>query len=264
MFSALRSSRVPILMYHQVCPRPLRNFEKYSVTTKAFAAQMSWLAGAGYRSIGIDALVKARTEECVLPRRPVLITFDDAFQGAMEAAAPVLRSHGFTATFYVVADLVGRNSEWLRAERGVNLSLIDWRTIRTLEAEGHACGAHSMTHPRLAELAEAACRRELTDSRMELENNLGHEVRDFSYPFGSYNWRVRQWAQEAGYRSACSVRIGLSDPDDDLLALHRVPVSGNDSLFDFACRLRLAYTLPELARRKAAGMRKRLRLGTEA
>ena len=39
--------------------------------------------------------------------------------------------------------------------------------------------------------------------------------------------------------------IGLSPADDDLLALHRVPILGQDSLADFICRLRTARTVRE-------------------
>jgi len=220
---------------------------------------MEWLARAGYQTIGFDDLVSARDRATQLPRRPLIITFDDGFRDAAELAAPVMLACGFTATFYLVAALVGRDSEWLRAERGVSLPLFDWRTARELEGAGFSCGAHSLTHPHLAALSEPECRRELAASRSELEDHLGHRVLDFAYPFGSYDERVRQWTADAGYRTACSVRIGISSADDDLLALHRVPVSGNDSIFDFICRMRAGYSPLEHARRGAARARQWLR-----
>src|SRR5207248_1528671 len=105
-------------------------------------------------------------------------------------------------------------------------------------------------HARLTELDPAACRRELVDSRRRIEDELGREIRHLAYPFGSYDERVRSISEEAGYLSACSVRIGYSSPDDDLLALHRIPVNGQDGLNDFIRHLRTGFGAP----RRASGI----------
>jgi peptidoglycan/xylan/chitin deacetylase (PgdA/CDA1 family) len=237
-------------MYHQITPRTLPTFRKYAVTPKAFAAQMDWLSRAGYVTINLDALLSYRSDQGMLPSRPVIITFDDGFQDCIEHAVPVLHSHGFTAIFYLVAGLVGTTSRWLLPERGVELPLMDWTAARRLQAAGFQCGSHAMSHPRLSELSAAVCHDELLRSRQLLEDNLGHQVEHLAYPFGSFNETVRAIVAETGYRSACSVRIGLSTADDDPLALPRVPVSGQDSLLDFICRLRTARSCGEFMRGK--------------
>ncbi len=238
-------------MYHQVTPRPRPAFRKYAVTPKAFAAQMRWLDLAGYVPVTLDALLEHRDGRSALPPRPVIITFDDGFQDCFDYAVPVLQERGFTAVFYLVVGLVGGTSRWLLAEKGIELPLMNWGTVRQLEAAGFQFGSHTMNHFRLADLSSGACRDELLKSKFHMEDRLGHSVEHLSYPFGSFNASVRAAAEEAGYRSACSVRIGLLTADDDLLALRRVPVNGQDSLFDFACRLRLAKPLGELLRAKA-------------
>src|SRR5688572_25859544 len=99
---------VPILMYHDVAPELHAGFERFTVRARDFAWQMRWLALTGHESITLDRLLAARRGEATLPRRPVVLTFDDAFVASGEHAPPVLRRHGFTATFFVVAGLVGR------------------------------------------------------------------------------------------------------------------------------------------------------------
>jgi peptidoglycan/xylan/chitin deacetylase (PgdA/CDA1 family) len=239
---------IPILMYHQVTPHPLPAFRKYAVTPKAFAAQMNWLARVGYVPVNLDVLLDYRNDRGTLPSRPVIITFDDGFQDCVEHAVPVLQAHGFTAIFYLVVGLMGKTSQWLLAERGIELPLMDWTAAQQLIAAGFQCGSHCMTHLRLADLSSAACREELLRSRLLLEDKLAHEVKHLAYPFGSFNERVRAIVAETGYRSACSVRIGLSTEGDDPLALHRVPVSGQDSLLDFIYRLRTARSFGEFMR----------------
>jgi|SRR5215467_368786 len=250
---------IPILMYHQVTSRPYPALRKYAVTPRAFGAQMNWLTLAGYVPITLDGLLDHRSGHCTLPARPIVITFDDGFQDCVEHAVPILRARGFPAVFYLVAGFVGKTSRWLLPERGVELPLIDWAAARRLEAAGFQCGSHTMTHPRLANLSTEACREELLESRRLLEDHLGHEVRHLAYPFGSFNENVRALVAEAGYRSASSVRIGLSPQEDDVFALHRVPISGQDSLLDFICRLHTARTLGEVLRAKAHGVWHRIR-----
>ena len=236
-------SAVPILLYHQVTPRPHPRFRKYSVTPRAFASQMRWLALTGYRTVSLEALRAAREGRGALPERPVVVTFDDGFQECVERAAQVLERHGFTATFFLVAGLAGGQSRWLAAERGIELPLIDWAGARRLESRGFRCGAHTLTHPRLAELPAEACRRELEEARCVMEDHLGRPVREMAYPFGSFSPAVREMASEAGYDIACSSRPGPSPADDDPLALRRIAIEGGDSLADFVCRLGTGKTL---------------------
>jgi peptidoglycan/xylan/chitin deacetylase (PgdA/CDA1 family) len=236
---------VPVLMYHEVSPTPHPSLRRYTVTVRQFARQMRWLAALGYQAIDMDALVRARLGQGSLPKRPVLITFDDGFQGSADHALPVLRAHNFTAVFYLVAGLMGETSRWMLPEVGVELSLMSWETARVLAAEGFQCGAHTVTHPRLAGLDPARCRAELVDARRRLEDELARPVVHLAYPFGSYDPGVQGIAAEAGYVTACSTRAGLSGADDDLLALHRVTIYGHDSLFDFACRLRTGTAVRE-------------------
>jgi peptidoglycan/xylan/chitin deacetylase (PgdA/CDA1 family) len=236
-------STVPILMYHQVSETPQPDFAKYTVTKRAFAAQMKWLASAGYTAIDLPALVAHRRDQLPLPEQPVVITFDDGFRDCAEIAGPVLASHGLAATFFLVAGLMGRSSHWLVAERGIELPLMSWEDARALERAGHHCESHSMTHPRLGLVSASECRAELARSRATIEAELGHPVRCLAYPFGSENQQVRDLAADCGYEAACAVTIGLSTAADDPLALRRVPVLGSDSLLDFISRLRTGFTV---------------------
>jgi len=236
-------------MYHEVSPRPHPAFRRYTVTPRAFARQMRWLAAFKYQPIDMDTLFRARRGLAPLPERPVVITFDDGLQGCVDHALPVLREHRFTAVFYLVAGLMGETSRWLRPELGMDLPIMSWETARRLGRDGFQCGAHTLTHPRLAGLDPSRRRSELVDARARLEHELGGPVRHLAYPYGSFDRATQQVADEAGYLTACSTRPGVSTADDDFFALKRIPIYGGETLFDFACRLRTAWTLPERVRR---------------
>ncbi len=248
---------IPILMYHQVTPRPVPPLGKYMLRPRSFAAQMAWLALAGYTPITPDTLLEHRAGRVSLPPRPVIITFDDGFRDCLDYAVPVLQAQGFTAVFYLVAGLMGKVAEWLVTRFGIEIAMMDWDGARRLEAASFQCGSHTLSHPALADLDVAACRAELCRSRQMLEDRLGRPVRHLAYPFGSFDERVRAIAAESGYHTACSTRQGLSTVDDDRLALHRVPVNGQDSLLDFICRLHTGQPLRETLRGAAHRLERR-------
>jgi peptidoglycan/xylan/chitin deacetylase (PgdA/CDA1 family) len=196
-------------------------------------------------TVDLDTLLDCRAGIARLRGRPVVITFDDGYRDCINYAVPVLRQYGFTAVFYLVAGLMGQPSRWLRPIKGFELDLIDWGTARELAEAGYQIGSHTSSHPHLADLSPEACEAELCQSRQILQQHLHRPVRHLAFPFGSFDESVRALAARAGYRSACTTEIGLSTRLDDPLALHRVPVTGYDSLADFAWRLVTAYPLGE-------------------
>jgi len=220
---------------------------------------MRWLALARYSPISVDFLLDHWNDRKSLPAKPVAITFDDGFQDCFDYAVPIMQARGFTATFYFVAGLIGKTSRWLISERRFELPLMDWQTVKRLETAGFHVGAHSLSHPRLDALSPAACRAELIESRRLLEDKLGHEIRDMAYPFGAFNESVRATVADTGYRSACSVQIGISNANDDPLALKRVPVNGEESLLDFAFRLQSGHSARECLRGAAKHVFRRQR-----
>jgi peptidoglycan/xylan/chitin deacetylase (PgdA/CDA1 family) len=252
---------IPILVYHEVSPAPPAAVRRYAVTVGEFARQLAWLADRGYQSIDMEALVRARTSGGTLPRRPVLITFDDGVRGCADHAVPLLQAHGFTAVFYLVAGLMGDRSRWMARDPGVELPLMTWDQARALANAGFQCGVHSMTHPRLTGLEPGERRVELAEARRLVEDELGRPALHFAYPYGAYDAGVRAAAVEAGYATACSTRAGLSRADDDLLALHRITVHGHDSMLDFACRLRTGAGVREAIGRAVKTAARRLRGG---
>lgn len=226
--------------------------------------QLRWLQHAGYATVSMDAVCDAWRGEGELPARAITITFDDGFRDCIEHAVPALTAHGFTATFYVVAGLVGKTSQWLLAERGVEFPMADWAMLRAAEDAEMRCESHTVSHPRLAKLSLAECREELAMSRTLLEDGLGRSVRHLAYPFGSFSPEVRDIAGEMGYTTACTVVEALASPPDDLLALPRVPVIGGEGMRNFKSRLRTAQAAPGLLHGAARAIARRIGIGSSA
>jgi peptidoglycan/xylan/chitin deacetylase (PgdA/CDA1 family) len=237
---------VPILTYHEISKRPAPTYRHWTVTPDEFSDQMSWLAGKGYTSLNLDQLMECRAGRAPLPPRPVVLTFDDGCQECVDHATAILPQHGFTGVFYLVTGYMGGVSTWMKERRNVELPLIDWQTARDLAASGFSCGSHTVSHHRLGELSLAQSREELARSRATLQDRLGQDIVHLSYPYGSFSPDVRTAAAEAGYQTAVTIQLGLSDPSDDPLALHRINIGGDETFRDFKLRVRTSKRVDEL------------------
>ncbi len=224
---------VPILMYHQVGPhRTGSALNKWRVPGHAFRRQVEWLARKGYRGISLRGLLEGERPG---PEKPVVITFDDGFDGVRTVGLPILREHGFLATVFVVAGRLGGIDDWNDERPGERL--VDADGIRELAAGGLEIGSHGMNHRNLIGLDEESLALETAGSRRVLEEVAGAPVRSFCYPFGGFDDRAAEAVRGAGYRAATVIRSGLGDPAGDLYRLRRIPVRGTDPFLDFALAL---------------------------
>src|SRR5262249_14082971 len=133
---------VPILMYHSVAHAPSRAAHGLSVRPDAFAGQMAVLDAAGFVPLTTRELAAAWRDGRPLPPNPVLITFDDGYEGVHRHALPVLAARGFPSTVFV-------STGWLRGEHetgGAPDLMLTWDQLRDLTEAGAEAGGHSHTH----------------------------------------------------------------------------------------------------------------------
>jgi peptidoglycan/xylan/chitin deacetylase (PgdA/CDA1 family) len=224
-------SKVPILMYHSISEVASKHFKSFVVSSSLFAEHMAYLRENNYVTMTVTQLVHNYIKgKLGLPKRVVVITFDDGFVDFLSNALPVLRQHGFTATMYIPTAFVNGTSKWLKHDAEDNRPILSWSQIRELHSAGIECGAHSHTHPQLDILPLARIESEILTSKKLLEDHLISEVNSFAYPFGYYNKAVKKAVQRAGYISACAVRFTLNSEINDVFALSRLKVGPNTSI----------------------------------
>ena len=123
---------VPAVNFHDISDRG----GPYTTTAATFALQLAALRAAGYRSVSleqVDALVSGRP--VALPRRPILITFDDGARSAWTTADPILERYGFRAAMFVITDRVAAKD---------NSYYLTWDQLRAMRHSGRwEIGAHT-------------------------------------------------------------------------------------------------------------------------
>jgi peptidoglycan/xylan/chitin deacetylase (PgdA/CDA1 family) len=212
---APRTVRVPILTYHRVheyATELTKSQPDLTVEPPAFRAQMEALHRAGYRTVTQAQVFEALYRGAALPRRPVLLSFDDGYVDDVTQILPVLRRLHMVGTFYVIT------------KRTHEPGFVSARQIRALESAGMDIGDHTRTHANLPALPPAALRGEVAGSRDDLERILGHPVYWFAYPYGARDARVTAAVRDAGYLLAVTTQGGASISTGAPLTIPRIHV----------------------------------------
>ena len=247
----LDTTGLRVLFYHRVSD----DSDELAVTPAHFREQMEYLAGKGYEAIDVLTAVELQ-EAGELPPRTVALTFDDGYLDVAEHALPILSDRGYRATVFVAPAVVdgAASFSWYTEPP----PLLDWDDIAGLDREGTLrFEAHSLTHPNLPALDEAAARDEIAGSRDALAERLGREVLAFSYPSGLFGDREQRLVAEAGFRIAVSCEPGVNNGATDPLALRRRQIDARDSLLDFRAKLGGGHDTPPPLR----GLYRQLRYG---
>jgi peptidoglycan/xylan/chitin deacetylase (PgdA/CDA1 family)/glycosyltransferase involved in cell wall biosynthesis len=236
--------RLPVFLYHHVGPDRPGMVPGLNVSAQDFERHVCWLARRGYTGICPADWLRWLREGKGLPKKPVLITFDDAYQDLLESAFPVLRKYGFGAAVYVVTGQVGGTNVWDQAHGFGALRLMNAEQIRHWSGQGIEFGAHSRTHVDLTTLSPQELHDEVVGSGKDLESLLGSPVASFAYPYGFHNPAVVDSVRNA-FDLAFIVdpkTEGLNSLGTDTHLLMRTLVPATDSVADIEYRARRGYS----------------------
>lgn len=228
--------RCPVLLYHHVGPIRPGMYGSLNISAEAFERQIRWLVKRGYKGIAPSEWIKWLQEGRGMPRKPVIITFDDAYADIAEYALPVLRRHGFRGAVYVVTQRIASTNAWDEAEGSGTLQLMSADQIRFWAAQGIEFGAHSRTHADLPGLGPSETASEIAGSKKDLRELLGEAPATFAYPYGHFNDAV---VAEAGgaFDLAFSTMEGMNYLRTDRHLQRRIYVGPAQSIFEFGLNL---------------------------
>lgn len=207
---------VPILVYHGIRPNRASDtpfVKAFVVEPQVFAKQMDYLKDNGWTAISFEMLRLALTGKNSLPARSMILTFDDGWENQYLSAFPILKSHGFSATFFVFTNAIGEKH------------FFTWAEIKEMDRAGMTIAAHTKSHPYLFGIFnQALLEDEIAGSKKVLEEHLGKEVYVFAYPFGEYSKKIIEVVRKAGFKIARASHTGFYHTKDDLFTLRSIQV----------------------------------------
>ncbi len=221
-----RVTHVPILMYHYVDKLPANAddlLKDLVVTPENFEQQMAWFQTNGYQTITPDELIAALWHGKPLPKKPVMFTFDDGYANAWYNVYPILKSHGFTGTVFVITDWVDANKP----------GYLTWETARLMVAGGMSIQSHSRTHEDFRNRSHEWYANQIEGSIKAIEAHTGVRPRFFSYPFGGYDNIAIRELRAAGIVGAFTENDSRYQYASNTMRLPRVRIRGAWTLKQF-------------------------------
>ncbi len=241
-----------------------------------------------YQFISLGMLVEAlhARDWSQIPPRSLVVTFDDGHAGNYRLL-PLFRKYGVRPVIYLVSSVVGTGRRYWFQEAGDDAEMLkrlppDRREAILRQRCGYEptreytngprqalsamelrelapyvdFGAHTQFHPVLTTCCDEHCRREIQQSREEVEALTGQTCQHFSYPNGDYLQRERQYVAQAGYTSARTVDVGYSGVDADQYRLRAHYVGDDASINLLAAQLTGVPTYLRYRRQGGRGGRK--------
>lgn len=181
---------IPILMYHDITQQVTN--ESAQVSINQLKQQIKALLSDGYTPINFADYVTYKKGNKGLPKKPIIITFDDGYKSNYTNAYPVLKALNVEATYFVTTSVMGKTTtanehfSWEEAKEMEKSGLIDIQS-------------HTHTHPNMSKLSQEDVMIEVTRSFETIENNLGpRDVKVMCYPEFKSSKKSRQESYELG------------------------------------------------------------------
>jgi peptidoglycan/xylan/chitin deacetylase (PgdA/CDA1 family) len=126
--------------------------------------------------------------------KPIALTFDDGPSRWTPVVLDLLGEHEARATFFVIGARVREHPD----------------LVKRIVAEGHELGSHTLTHPRLTEIAEDEVRSEITGGLEAIEEVVGDRPTLFRAPGFHADRRELAIVEELGLQAV----FAHVDPQD--------------------------------------------------
>jgi peptidoglycan/xylan/chitin deacetylase (PgdA/CDA1 family) len=241
--------QVPVVCYHQIRdwkPTDSKGAKDYIVQIAAFKEHIKMLADSGYHTILPDQLYAYLTTGAPLPKKPIMLTFDDTDLDQFTIANPTLKKYGFKAVYFVMTVSLGR-PHYMTADM-----------VKKLSDEGNVIGSHTWDHHRVdkyshnSELKIIGKNGKITTRPVDdwvtqidkptkkLEEITGKKIDYFAYPFGIWKKPVLPEFQKKGFKIAFQL-ADKRDLDYPLMTVRRILDSGYWSTKTFGNSVRNSF-----------------------
>ncbi len=225
------------IYYHSVKKEDSRQFEK----------QMAYLANK-CKVVKLSEIKKfpIKGKETL-----IAITFDDAYVNVFKNTVPILKKYGFTAGVFVPTGNLGQKPRWDMPGSCPDKKeiVMTKEQIKQLDKDGFEIFSHTVSHPSLTEIEDSRLKAELVESKKSLEAIVGHDVTAISFPYGKFNTKVCDAAEDANYKYGFTVEPRTVIHSSDNMQIGRFELSPKDNLLKFKLKVAGAYEIAMYLRR---------------
>jgi peptidoglycan/xylan/chitin deacetylase (PgdA/CDA1 family) len=208
-------AKTPVMMYHDILSEKKVFFD---VTPQELEAHFQLIQKNGLTPIKLEQLVENLRSGVPLPKKPIVLTFDDGYEGHYTHVFALMKKYNFPATFSIYPSKVGTKK---------GRSSLTWEQLKEMAASPLVTiASHSVNHPSdMRTLTDQQLQQETVESKKILEEKLGIPIKHFVYPEGKNDERVQQAVKQAGYETAWTMSDEsnlFAQESDNLLNIARI------------------------------------------
>lgn len=208
---AIEDVRIPILMYHSISNEDPDN--SLLVPPSMFDEQMAWLANNNFTAMSLDDVLDSMTTG-KLPKRPVVVTFDDGYADNYTEAFPILKKHNLKGTFFIITDYVDQDSYYMSSDM-----------LKEMNQAGMEIENHTSNHLELNQLSKEDQIASINNGQTFLRNVIGVDANYLCYPVGKYDDITLDVSKELGIKAAVTTQSGISSTCNGAYELKRMRLS---------------------------------------
>jgi peptidoglycan/xylan/chitin deacetylase (PgdA/CDA1 family) len=169
-----------------------------------------------------------------LPRKSIILTFDDGYVDHYMNVFPKLLNFGYSGTFFVISGKADREDP----------NYMSWQQIKEVVAAGMYVEAHTKTHADLRNRNLEFLVYEILGSIESVQAHTQSVSRMFSYPAGRYDDATLNVVHSTPIWRALTTAHGAYHTTDNRYMVERLRVSGNMSIIGLEHLLRTSSNRP--------------------
>jgi len=219
-FFRQKEVEVPIIMYHLITEKP-KYIGKYGVTPTEVEKDLVYLKENGYTTIVMQDLVNFVERGDRLPKKPIMLTFDDGNSSDYYYLLPLLQKHEMKAVLAIIGEVTDRYTNEIEKNSKAKFPNLTWVQVKELhesglcEIQSHGYNVHGKlgSGKKKSENITAYQTRLLADLQKlqdACEAHLGHIPNTFVYPLGIVSEGSRQVLENLGMVASLGCEEGIS------------------------------------------------------
>lgn len=223
-----KAEKIPVLTYHHILPNEYITKYKWSdnssvISLETFKEEMDFLYNNGFYTATLDELEAFLDGEIELPKKTVVITFDDGYLSNALYAYPIMQKYNFRGTIFAIGNRADNEQIEFEPSTTQSISIYEmYKYADVFDFESHTYDLHKKDKndkPALISSKEEVIIDDLTKNKNLLDANY------FAYPYGAYSQKTIDYLKKVGYKMAFTTKKGYVTKNSNRYELPRFSVT---------------------------------------